>query len=278
MDEQRKTERIFRRIPVRVRGVDELGKSFFEDTTTMEINRDGARVPLRNAPRFGATLEMTNLSKNTTTTSRVTRRCPQSYSGMPEWGIEFAQPVPDFWGIAFEASSEEQELVVSALLVCKSCGRREMANLSRAEYEWLGQEYFLSRSCSACGSATDWEVAARDEEEPLAMAALAGSATPSQEATEERRRVRRLMLKAPVLVTAPGGASELLEAQDFSKHGLSFLSSLELEPGDQVRISVGHGVAESPSVKNCLVIWRKPRQRSGKYLYGVKFLDSEQGS
>ena len=278
MTEQRKTERIFRRIPVRLRGLDELGKSFSEDTTTMEINRDGARVPLRNVPPFGATLEMTNLSKNMTTASRVTRRCPQSYSGLPEWAIEFSQPVPDFWGIAFEESSKELELVVSALLVCKPCGQKEMANLSLAEYEGLGQEYFLSRPCSICGRATNWEVAARDEGKPVAAAAPAGSGTPAREATEERRHVRRLMLKAPVFVTAPGGASELLEAQDFSKHGLSFLSSLELESGDQVRVSVGHGVAESPSVRNCLVIWRKPRQKSGKYLYGVKFLVSEQGS
>lgn len=270
MGEQRKTKRIFTRIPVRVRGLDELGQTFSEDTTTMEINRDGARVALRSVPRFGSGLELTNLARNLTASSLVTHRCPQSYSGLPEWGLEFSDPLPDFWGIAFEESKEEQELVVSALLACKICGRKEMANLSPAEYRELGEEYFLSRPCPVCRSQSQWGVVAREEEETAPTPPLASD----PQAIEERRRVRRLNLKAPMLVTALSGASELLEAQNLSRSGVSFASLLELEPGDQVQVSVGHGVADSPSVKNCLVIWRRPREKSGKYLYGVKFLES----
>ncbi len=109
MGEQRKTKRFFTRVPVRVRGLDELGQTFSEDTTTMEINRDGARVALRSVPRFGSGLELTNLARNLTASSLVTHRCPQSYSGLPEWGLEFSEPVPDFWGIAFEESKEEED-------------------------------------------------------------------------------------------------------------------------------------------------------------------------
>src|SRR5713101_9113843 len=144
MAEQRKTKRIFTRIPVRVGGSDELGKTFSEDTTTLEINRDGARVALRNVPRFGIKLEITNLSLNLTANFLVTHRCPQSYSGLPEWGLEFSEPVPDFWGIAFEESDPKRDLVVSALLACKSCARKEMVNLSSDEYRELGQQYFVS--------------------------------------------------------------------------------------------------------------------------------------
>lgn len=271
MAEQRKTKRLFTRIPVRVQGRDELDKAFVEETTTLEVNRDGARVPLRATPRFGARLEITNLSTQVTTASLVAHRCPQSYSGLAEWGLEFAEPAPDFWGIAFQETSEDQTLVVSALLVCRSCGRKEMVNLSSAQYEGLGEEYFLSRVCVACGTSTQWQVVAREEEEPAAVAAA--SADSSAAGWADRRVARRLTLKAPILISTANGSFESREAQDLSKFGLSFTSSLQLKAGDPVEVSIGHSVAETPSVRKCLVVWRKPRQESGQYLYGVKFLD-----
>jgi len=273
--DQRKTKRIFSRIPVRISGVDELGKPFSEETTTMEVSRDGARVALRRVPRFGAELVLTHLRSGFTVSSLVTHYCAQSYSGLPEWGVEFMSPVPDFWGINFEQSENHQELTVWALLLCQTCGRKEMANLSRAEYEELGEQFHFSRSCAACGRRTDWEVAAREEEEPPASKPDSLGDDSGADSFKERRRARRLALKVPILVTAPTGACEQLEAQDFSRHGLSFMSSLELEPGDRVQVTVGHGVAESPSIRDCLLIWRKPRERSGRHLYGVKFLDSK---
>jgi hypothetical protein len=192
---------------------------------------------------------------------------------LPEWGLEFSEPVPDFWGIAFEESDPKHDLVVSALLACKSCGRKEMVNLSGNEYRELGQQYFLSRSCPACAEPTQWEVVSRDEEEPAPLAAVLSGGVTGLEVRQERRLARRLALKPPILVRASSGAEQLLEAQDFSKHGLRFKSSLELQAGEEIQVSIGHGVAETPSVKNCLVIWRRPREKSGQYLYGVKFLN-----
>ncbi len=268
---QRKTQRIFTRIPIRVRGQNQVGKSFSEDTTTVEIGRDGARIGLNNVPRFGAQLQITNLSNSLTAGFVVNQQCPQSYSGMPEWGLELSDPVPNFWDIAFEERKEE-ELAVSALLTCKTCDRREMASLSPLEYQELGETFSVQRQCSACGQVTHWEVVADEEEEPAAPSvATTGEAAPRATGAE-RRQARRLTLKAPILVTAANGASELTETQDLSKTGLSFSSSLEVECGAQVQVAVGFGVAESPSVKNCRVMWREPREKSVRYLYGVQFL------
>ncbi len=269
---QRKTRRIFTRISIRVRGVDQLAKAFSEDTTTVEINRDGARIGLQNVPRFGTKLKITNPKNNLTASFSVTHQCPQSYSGLPEWGVEFSNPVPDFWGIAFEERKEEDEPVVSALLACLTCGRKEMVDLSPDEYKSLGEEFFLSRPCSACGTATNWEVVASEEEEPTGSSVAATGETTAAPTGAERRLARRLTLKAPILATAPNGAAELTETQDLSKTGLSFSCSLELEVGDRVQITVGYGVADNPSVRMCSVMWRKPREKSIRYLYGVEFL------
>lgn len=272
---QRKTKRFFTRIPVRVRGLDLLGKAFSEDTATVEINRDGARIGLKNIPRFGSQLEITNPATNLTASFSVTHQCPQSYSGLPEWGVEFSDPKPDFWGIAFEETKEEEEPVVSALLACTTCGRREMVNLSPDEYKGLGEAFFLPRQCSACNKVRNWEVVASEEEESADSSVAPAGEIPRAATGAERRLVRRLTLKAPILATGPTGAAELTETQDLSKTGLSFPCSLELEVGDRVQISVGHGVADNPSVRICRVMWRKPREKSVRYLYGVQFLSNE---
>jgi hypothetical protein len=150
-----------------------------------------------------------------------------------------------------------------------------MVSLSPAEYELLGKELSVQRSCSVCGQKTNWEIVIDEEEGPRPPRVPLSVGAPGQAAEEDRRQVRRLTLKAPILVTAGSGASELTDTQNLSIIGLSFLSSLELNPGEQIQVIVGHGFAASPSVKACRVTWRKPTEKSARYFYGVEFSDKE---
>lgn len=278
MGERRKTARILTRIPLRVRGADYLGVPFVEEASTVEINRDGARIPLKNMPRFGSELEITNLSNDLIARFVITQQCPQSYGDRPEWGVEFSGPVEDYWSISFEERKEEEEVIVSALLSCSACARQEVVNLSWGEYEVLRTNLFLPRPCPPCGMVTNWQVGAAGEEDcgtPPGAPAAAAEATPAAaEDGKEQRRARRLTLKVPLLVGSENGAQEKTVTEDLSKAGLSFAASLEFAEGEQIHVIVGYGVAKNPSVRASRATWRKPRQKSLRYLYGARFVEA----
>lgn len=89
----------------------------------------------------------------------------------------------------------------------------------------------------------------------------------------ERRRSPRFALKVPLLVSAPGGASDLTVAEDVSRSGLRFASSLEALPGSRLQVIIGYGVADSPPVHAYRIVWRSPMHKSPRYMYGVTQVD-----
>lgn len=160
MAERRRSERVFLRVPISVQAVDQSGQPFTEQTFTLEVNRDGARVGLKNSVRLGDELRITNLATGFAALFRVCVQCPQSYGGSPEWGVgaspSAAGLLSDFWGVAFEDLTGAAEPHISALLACGVCGHQELVPLSRLEYDILLQDLVLSRICTLCRTFTDW--------------------------------------------------------------------------------------------------------------------------
>jgi len=288
MLDRRKTERVFLRIPISVRGLNNQGDSFTEEAATVEINRDGARIGLANTLRPDSELEVTNLINHFTTILQVSERCPQSYDGLPEWSVKFLTPMHDFWGIVFEDKNPEDERGISALLTCQLCGRQELVAISHSEYETLSSRLFIPRLCPHCRIVGRWEVGSLGEgrggqpvpiqTNPPATGDAAQQAQASEAAAEsegmatekvavaepegaERRAARRLALKVPLLVKSPTGDTEQTETSDVSKTGMSFTTGLNLVLGDLVQVTVGYGVAENPPVQATRVIWRRPEDQ-----------------
>jgi len=163
MTERRRTERIFLQIPISVQGQDQSGNLFAEQTSTIEVNRNGTRVGLKNSLRVGDEVRVTNLTTSSTALFRVAVQCPQNYGESTEWGLALSTSISDlmtdFWGVAFEDLPEAAEPHMSALLVCGVCGRQELVGISPVEYEVLRHELILPRICPNCRTASDWEPA-----------------------------------------------------------------------------------------------------------------------
>lgn len=182
MAERRRSERIFLRVPITVQAVDQNGQLFAEQTTTLEVNRDGARIGLKNSVRLGDEVRVTNLATGFTALFRICVQCPQSYGGSPEWGIAVSPSVAglmaDFWGVVFEDLTEATQSHISALLACSLCGRQELVALSHPEYDILLQDLVLPRICTICRIATDWEpVEPKRRNVPAGPPLTAGRAT-----------------------------------------------------------------------------------------------------
>jgi hypothetical protein len=54
--ERRRSERLLITVPIRVEGMDREGEKFTEDTRTLVINRQGARIYLKREVAVGAVL------------------------------------------------------------------------------------------------------------------------------------------------------------------------------------------------------------------------------
>jgi hypothetical protein len=279
MAERRGTERIFFQIPIVVQGVDQQGKPFSEQTATIEVNRDGARIGLRNTPRLGAELRVTNTATRFSALFRVIVQCPQSYGNNPEWGVALSQPMPalmgEFWGIAFEDLKTPEQGHIAAPLLCRRCGRQELATISDAEYNVLLQSFALPRVCPVCRQATDWE--------PLTAAGsrTGSAASPEPETAAvpvrlepdqpQRRGARRVAVRVPIRIKTMDGRFEETVSQDVSRTGLGFVTHLDLSPGDALEVVVGYGVVSSPVSQPAWVVWRRPLASGVKALVGVRF-------
>ncbi len=279
MASQRRTDRILFSIPILVQGQSQLGIPFSEISSTIVIGRDGARICLRNFPRDGTELKIKNLFNDLTAKFRIAHKGSARRGSITEWGVALVDPVPGFWGILFEDVPEGGEPRVSGLLVCTRCDRKVLTSLSPAEYEALGSDFVVKRLCSRCREVTDWAIGLSEEKEddPLpstgGQTEIAARVDKQVEASDlDRRQSPRYAIKIPLLVTASTGASETTVAEDFSKVGAKFQSSLELACGDLISVIVGHEVVESATARPARVIWRNPFEKSARYVYAVEFL------
>lgn len=96
----RRSQRLLLKISVLVQGETSDKNSFREETSTLVINGHGALIPLATQVALGQELLLENQQ------SHEQQSCKVVYLGPPEngkiqVGVEFTQPAPHFWHIAF---------------------------------------------------------------------------------------------------------------------------------------------------------------------------------
>jgi hypothetical protein len=72
-----------------------------EATKTLIVNAHGALIPLRTTVNINQLLTLRNTTTNEELTCRVIDLSSADPSGMRSVGIEFIEPAPRFWHIAF---------------------------------------------------------------------------------------------------------------------------------------------------------------------------------
>jgi hypothetical protein len=97
---RRRSQRVTLSIPVSVSEAHADDRVALERTHTLAVNRYGGLIALRSSVNPGQSLLMTH------TISRVSKECRVVYLGpnhqdKRQVGVEFADPVTDFWNISF---------------------------------------------------------------------------------------------------------------------------------------------------------------------------------
>jgi hypothetical protein len=102
-DNQRRSSRVFTRIPVRASGRDVQGRKFRENSQTIVVNAHGGLLYLNETLGMGAQLTLTNPVTEEEQECRIVYLGDTSEKGQ-RVGVEFLSPAPRFWGVAFAPS------------------------------------------------------------------------------------------------------------------------------------------------------------------------------
>lgn len=273
--EGRRSERPLLRIPLLVEGYGEDGRPFKERTTTILINRTGARISLKNSVRPGDQITITNLLMQQSATFRIVGRAENSIGLGPEWGVECLDPVEAFWGVIFPEKREDLPTanIIDALLECRQCHVREMAKLVLDDYRELNTQGFLKRDCPKCQTEQDWVLGtvdvAREDASAKSVDPVYSPNSPSS------KRAERYVVMLPLRTRHWEGGEEVTRTENLSHMGMCFSSNLVMKEGDTVFLTVGDLPVDQQVEVAARIAWRRPVGGS-KSLYGVRIIDPQQ--
>lgn len=97
---QRRSSRVFTRIPVRATGKNDDGRKFRENSQTIVINAHGGLLYLHESLEMGADVMLINPVTEEEQECRVVYLGDTSEKGT-RVGVEFLSPSPHFWGVEF---------------------------------------------------------------------------------------------------------------------------------------------------------------------------------
>ena len=101
---RRRSQRVTLSMPVVVSEPESNQKQALERTHTLGVNRYGGLIALRAAVRWGQNLRLTNPYTRESQECRVVYLGPY-HRDIQQVGVEFTEPVGNFWNISFPAPS-----------------------------------------------------------------------------------------------------------------------------------------------------------------------------
>jgi hypothetical protein len=97
---ERRSSRVFTRIPVKAKGKSHAGRKFTENSQTIVINAHGGLLYLQEELDLGTELVLVNPATEEEQECRVVYMGDTSDKGT-RIGVEFLSPSPHFWGVEF---------------------------------------------------------------------------------------------------------------------------------------------------------------------------------
>jgi hypothetical protein len=271
--ERRRSERLLLTVPIRVEGVDRTGEKFVENTRTIVINRQGARIFLKRSVAAGALLVIsTNVGRRSARFRVVGPTQPITQEG-GEWGLECLDPKTNLWGIGFPPA-EKEEGFGAALIECRRCQTAKLSHLSMVELEVLGTSGLLVRDCEQCGRSTPWTYRetsmGSSKEFPGTVPALNEGLEASKSGVQ-RRIHNRVALQMPIRVRSYYGAEEFIRSENVSRGGLCFITDQIYEVGEVLLITCPYEKGGHNIEVRGQVVRRREMMGTGRKIYGIAY-------
>jgi len=97
---RRRSQRVLMQVGVRIRGTDTQSKPFEEQAATLAINAHGALISLKHRLTSGSKVHLRHNMTEEEQECHVVFLGPVR-EGKAEVGLEFSEPRPTFWRVAF---------------------------------------------------------------------------------------------------------------------------------------------------------------------------------
>ena len=149
-------------IPIRVYGTDFKGSDFSEDSTTVVVNRHGAKIRLIRQLLPEQEIRLFSRPTRKEALFRVVSQAPGAEGDYTFWGLECLEPEREIWGIPFPKSPPERRFMIRLKVECPVCMTREPLDVDESMLEVLQSLKGLPRDCLACGTTSLWTLVQPD--------------------------------------------------------------------------------------------------------------------
>ena len=268
--DNRRSERVMLSVPILVAGLDQAGEEFTEETRTVVVNREGALITSTRALAPEGTIRIINLQNDAAANFRVVGPTRLATAQGAEWGVECLKEGMNIWGIDFPARAEDASQAC-ALLECQACKSKFFWPVTLVESEVLNSTGVIQNYCDHCRKTTPWTFADvnRRPQQPSAGTAQPGVA---EQPFEERRELKRLVVRLPVLVKNMKGESEITKSENLSQGNLAVALTMELPVGDSVTVVCPYTSSGRNLERTAKVVRREPLAGESKMLYGMRYV------
>jgi hypothetical protein len=266
----RRSDRILLAIPILVAGCAATGGEFSEQTHTLVVNRDGARLALKHPAAEQDIIHIINLDNMRGADFRLVGRMNGPAAEVSEWGVECLSEDLNIWGIEFAARAAAEDYSIHALLECRACGNRFFWPVSLVELDVLRSSGIIQNHCEPCGQPTYWMFA--DASRRVREFAATEPVTPPPHAPPERRAGRRWVLKLPVLVKSSKAAEEVAQTENASAFDLAVYLDLNLTLGEIVTVICPYLSGGTNPERRAELRRRVPASPGPKALYAFRYL------
>ena len=272
--ERRRSDRLLLTVPIRVEGVDKNGDKFSEDTRTIVISREGARVYVKRPIAAGTTLMVTTMvGRHHGASFRVVGPTQPLTGEGGEWALECLEQNSNVWGIRFPPPRLDDG-ICSALIECRRCHAVSLSHLSLVEHEVLGTSGLLVKPCEACDRSTPWgyrETSVPVPEEDPAPTLPALSQLDAARTGIQRRAHNRVALQLPVRVRNYFGIEEFIRTENVSRSGVCFITDKSYEVGEVLLVTCPYEKGAHNIEVRGRIVRRREMAGTGRKIYGVAY-------
>lgn len=262
-------------VPIRVMPSRAIDSCSPEDAHAIEISQAGVRIPLKRRVSPGDILRIVNLRNQSEAEFRVLGPNRLDRGHFVEWGAACLDQNRNIWGIEFSPPIPSVNSQAGALLRCGECASEKLAILSLADLEALDTAGTTRLPCAQCARDSTWAYAHdlyRSQQAPSSEIIATPLASNKLVAGVEKRSVKRMALKLPILVETDKGLREIRRTESVSKDGVAVLLGILLAVGESLKVESPYtGNGHRP--KQMTEVRRRTIFKAGeRWLYGLRFV------